>query len=364
MEPNPGPVPDPDLAVQADLAATHDHDQEDATARHEQIASALWVALRQLGVTGGQMLILGEDPEVYAGLPATERRIPHGTTAELTAPVPSTRWPHTGLPLRRPLNLDPDPFDVVIDNIPSNDMVLRSTEASEKHLEYQQLHVLGAIGLTRPGGIIALLASSRLLDHPDQRTRLQMEGAVDLLGAVRLPAGALRRTPGNDGPVDLLLMLRTWPVTTTFADSWPVTLDGTTVHLAEYFNDHPEHVLGTLTSQTNPWGSPTTTVVPHPGDLLPQLQAALNDITSSAHTRKLITQPAAADLDAPIGYSITEPETQIPRVNAERPVGELDEARAVVGRRRAQRRSTRPTTSSDPAQRARETHGDPETPGL
>lgn len=363
MEPTPGPVPDSDLAVQADLAAMHDHDHEDATARHEQIASALWVALRQLGVTGGQMLILGEDPEVYAGLPARERRIPHGMTAELTAPVPATRWPHTGLQLHRSRTPDPDPFDVVIDNIPSNDMVLRSTEASDEHLKYQQLHVLGAIGLTRPGGMIALLASSRLLDHPDRRARLQMEGAVDLLGAVRLPAGALRRAPGNDGPVDLLLMRRTWPVTTKFADSWPVTLDGTTVHLAEYYDDHPEHVLGTLTSQTNPWGPPTTTVVPHPGDLLPLLQAALNDITSSAHALGLTAQPDAADLDAPIGYTVTEPDTHIPRVHTERPVGELDEARAAVARRRAQRRETRPA-ASDPAQRARETRGDPEVPGL
>lgn len=55
MEPSPGPVPDPELGVQADLAATYDHGQEGAAAGHEQIASAFWVALRQLGVTSGQI---------------------------------------------------------------------------------------------------------------------------------------------------------------------------------------------------------------------------------------------------------------------------------------------------------------------
>lgn len=110
MEPTPGPVPDPDLALEADVAAMHDHDDdhEDATARREQIPSALWAALGQLGVTGQHLLVLGEDPEVYAGLPAAERRIPHGMTAELTAPVPATRWTHTGLQLRRHRTVAPD----------------------------------------------------------------------------------------------------------------------------------------------------------------------------------------------------------------------------------------------------------------
>jgi hypothetical protein len=60
-------------AGRADLVAMHDHDTMDAAGPHELIARKLWGALRTLGISGGRMLALGQDAELFAGLPAAER---------------------------------------------------------------------------------------------------------------------------------------------------------------------------------------------------------------------------------------------------------------------------------------------------
>lgn len=362
MDPTWNPEFEPGLAEIADLAALTDRETTDATVSHEQIAKELWTALNQLGVRG-QMLVLGEDPEVYAGLPETERRISPSATAELIGHVPGTTWPHTGLQLHQPSGKQPDPFDLVINNIPANDLVVHSTVGSARQWQQQATLALGSIGLTNPGGLTVLLASSRLLDDTESYVRREMSRAVELLGALRLPAGALRRAPGNDGTVDLILLHhRGSPGTTPFTESTPVTLDGRDVHVNEYYDAHPDHVLGTLTSRDNPWGPADTTVVPGRVDLATELRAGLNAIVRSARARGLTLPTDAADLDVSID-STRESGDQAPRRPSAIRAQDLGVARDVVARLRAQRLNADRTTPGRPAP-ARSSGPKPEPPEL
>ena len=349
------------LAELADLAALTDRETTDATGSHEQIAEELWTALRRLGVRG-QMLVLGEDAEVYAGLPQTERRISQGAAAELVGQVPGASWPHIGLQLHQHPGTQPDPFDLVIDNIPANDLVAHSTVGSARQWQQHAINALGSIGLTCPGGLTILLASSRLLDDTESYVRREMSRAVELLGAFRLPAGALRRAPGNDGTVDLILLHhRGSPSTTPFTESIPVTLDGREVHVNEYYDAHLDHILGTLTSRDNPWGPADTTVVPGGVGLATELRAGLDAIARSARTRGLPLPANAADLDVSIDSATRESGDRAPRRPSAIRAQDLGEARAVVARLRAQRRDAFPITPEGPAPPR---SPEPEPPGL
>lgn len=360
MDPTWNPEFEPGLAELADLAALTDRETSDATAPHALIAKELWTSLRRFGVSG-RMLVMGEDAEIYAGLPRTERLISPGATAELIGLVPGSPWPHTGLHLHQHPGTQPDPFDLVITNMPANDLVARSTVGSARQWQQHAINALGSIGLTSPGGLTVLLASSRLLDDTDSHVRREMSRAVELLGALRLPAGALRRAPGNDGTVDLILLHhRGSPGTTPFTESTPVTLDGRDVHVNEYYDAHPDHVLGTLTSRDNPWGPADTTVVPGCVELATELRAGLNAIVRSARARGLTLPADAADLDASID-SMRESGDRAPRRPSAIRAQDLGEARDVVARLRAARRNADPNTPDRPAPSR---SPGPEPPGL
>ncbi|WP_419703108.1 hypothetical protein [Promicromonospora sp. NFX87] len=360
MDPTWNPEFEPGLAELADLAALTDRETSDATAPHALIAKELWTSLRRLGVSG-RMLVMGEDAEVYAGLPRTERLISPGATAELIGLVPGSSWPHTGLQLHQHPGTQPDPFDLVITNMPANDLVTRSAVGSARQWQQHAINALGSIGLTSPGGLSVLLASSRLLDDTDPYVRREMSRAVELLGALRLPAGTLRRAPGNDGTVDLILLHhRGSPGTTPFTESTPVTLDGRDVHVNQYYDAHPDHVLGTLTSRDNPWGPADTTVVPGRVGLATELRAGLNAIVRSARARGLKLPADAADLDVSID-SMRESGGRAPTRPSAIRAQDLGEARAVVARLRAQRRNADPITPDHPAP---STSPGPEPPGL
>ncbi|MFC7650560.1 hypothetical protein ACFQX6_67080 [Streptosporangium lutulentum] len=74
----------------------------------------------------------------------------------------------------------------------------------------------------------------------------------DLIGAIRLPNGAHQRAAGTKALTDILFLRRREngraPDETSWELSKPITLAQGPVRLNEYFHDHPEQVLGTLST--------------------------------------------------------------------------------------------------------------------
>src|SRR5699024_11388597 len=107
-----------------------------------------------------------------------------------------------------------------------------------------------------------------------QRTTARREFAryADLVGGVRLPAGAMRSSAGTDVMTDVLVFRRrkrdetvdqdavdAWvePGTTTVVDAEGVAHS---VVLSQYFATHPNQVIGTVQGATDQWGKVTYSV--------------------------------------------------------------------------------------------------------
>ncbi len=95
-----------------------------------------------------------------------------------------------------------------------------------------------------------------------------MAERAELLGAIRLPNNAFRANAGTDVVSDIIfLQKRDRP-----ADLEPAwvqlvrTEDGFSVN--QYFVDHPEMVLGNLTTENTQYGREELTVVPIEGAML------------------------------------------------------------------------------------------------
>jgi len=360
-------------AARADMSAMLDHRTADATDAHALIARHVWKTLRWLGISEGRMLVHGPDPEVFAGLPPSERRLEPGTAAGFTAQIPPGRdpdatWPHSGTVLRV---LDDDTFhdeyDAVIAVAPYVDVAMHRRNSGDLRQLTQTTGVVSALENTEPGGFVIAMVSQELLDAPDPAFREYIAGLADLVGAVRLPAGALRPEPGNDGRVDLLVLRRHFGQPSEpqiFLRSLVHEDNGLRAHLNAYSLAHPKQVLGLLTIQATSWGPPELTVLPSGRGLEHDLTTGLTAIVAYARqaglTADTVASPRTAyeiNLDAPIDYIPVDLPDNIHGVD-------LDAARDRINRLRAQRQTPSPGNDEHGPTPPRRTGSDPRGPSL
>lgn len=348
-------------AARADATAIIDHRTTDASDTYAMIARNVWAALRRLGIGGGTMLVLGQDPEIFAGLPRDERRLEPGALAGFTATVPLATAgtglaPHPGLRLRQWDSESRVAHDVVIGVPEWSDVALhRPGAAAERRVE-QVIGILGCLANTAKGGYAVTMVNSGVLDDLDHEGRRLIAELGELVGAVRLPAGALRENPGNDAVVDLLIWRRSFGLPVEghpFLPAHPQQLNGHRVHINEYYLARPRQVLGRLTARTSPWGPPEMTVLPFTGlGLDRDVTAALDAIVQHACDVGLTAATDhSIDLDAPIGYQLTNR-------------SEARAARERVTRLREQRRHREVGDPGRPSPAARPQRRDTDRPGM
>ncbi|GAA4706558.1 hypothetical protein APR04_001737 [Promicromonospora umidemergens] len=239
----------------ADTAVAERHITLDADAGYALLAQRIWTALRGLGVERGRMSAFGDHAATLAGAPDPDTRTNY---QEWVADIPPASraahpaWPHDGLSLRARSETEPVVHDLVFASLPYSDLHFRSQYGRDRSLEIHQKFLTNAVASTFPGGILAAVTTHRVLDNPDPAVRELLLDNADLLGAVRLPATALRPQLSDDdaAPIDLLLLRRRIPGDAVhsafFLDVAPVAVPGRVAFVNEYFSMfYPEHVAGT-----------------------------------------------------------------------------------------------------------------------
>ncbi|GAB4086402.1 hypothetical protein GCM10028784_30320 [Myceligenerans cantabricum] len=292
--------PGPEAAEVADRVAIHDHTHTPASDAHEILAKRIWTAMYDLGAglrPGSQWMTLGVDAEIFAGAPAGQRSYPTGAVEAFIGQIPvTTSWPPHDTRARSLDALtasDDVNCDVVIVNAPHSDVDLHTPERRADRLRTDTEGISTGLITTRPGGMLAAVVSTDWLDSPNPRLRAAVADHTDFLGAVRLPGATLRQAPGTDRPVDLILLRHRphdrkpqhGPTIQPFQNTYQIPLDGHQVLLNEYFDAHPEHILGRLTSEHTTWSDEARTTVLAEGShpLGARLEIALAHIVHVAH---------------------------------------------------------------------------------
>ncbi len=152
-------------------------------------------------------------------------------------------------------------------------------EAVKRVLNIHNYFFAKAIDQVRPGGIVAFVTSRYTLDSKDSAARKHIAERADLLGAIRLPNNAFRANAGTDVVSDIIfLQKRDRPM--DHEPAWVQlgkTADGIAIN--SYFADHPEMILGKLTTENTQYGKEEATVVPIEGaNLADQLREAVQQL--------------------------------------------------------------------------------------
>lgn len=264
-----------------------------------QIATAIWHTVRELGFDRGRVLEPGCGPGIFLGLAPPGAELVGVELDPTTARVGRALYPGANIRAESfALTRLPDGyFDLAIGNVPFADVRLHDPRHNPREHSLHNHFILKSLALTRPGGLVAVLTSHYTLDAANPAARREMNALADLVGAIRLPTGAHRRTVGTDALMDLLILLRRHPEDPERDSGWETTrlidAGGRQVRINSYLAEHPEMILGELAVEQGMYGAETLHARPSDGlEQTPaRLRQALDQLTGLARQRGLVAGP-------------------------------------------------------------------------
>ena len=184
-----------------------------------------------------------------------------------------------------------DFYDLAVGNVPFGQYKVNDKAYNKLGFSIHNYFFAKAIDQVRPGGIVAFVTSRYTMDSKDSTARKHMAERADLLGAIRLPNDAFKANAGTEVVSDIIfLQKRDRPI--DHEPDWVQlgkTEDGFAIN--QYFADHPEMVLGVLSTESTQYGREELTVAPLEGiSLADQLAEAVRHIEG---------QYTAAEVDTP-----------------------------------------------------------------
>ena len=188
-----------------------------------------------------------------------------------------------------------DFYDLAVGNVPFGQYKVNDKAYNKLGFSIHNYFFAKAIDQVRPGGIVAFVTSRYTMDSKDSTARKHMAERADLLGAIRLPNNAFRANAGTDVVSDIIfLQKRDRPI--DHEPDWVQlgkTEDGFAIN--QYFVDHPEMVLGVLSTESTQYGREELTVAPIEGaNLADQLAEAVQHIEGQ-YTEVEVETPDIAD---------------------------------------------------------------------
>ena len=190
-----------------------------------------------------------------------------------------------------------DFYDLAVGNVPFGQYKVNDKAYNKLGFSIHNYFFAKAIDQVRPGGIVAFVTSRYTMDSKDSTARKHMAERADLLGAIRLPNNAFRANAGTDVVSDIIfLQKRDRPI--DHEPDWVQlgkTEDGFAIN--QYFVDHPEMVLGVLSTESTQYGREELTVAPIEGaNLADQLAEAVQHIEGQ-YTEVEVETPDIADAE-------------------------------------------------------------------
>ena len=190
-----------------------------------------------------------------------------------------------------------DFYDLAVGNVPFGQYKVNDKAYNKLGFSIHNYFFAKAIDQVRPGGIVAFVTSRYTMDSKDSTARKHMAERADLLGAIRLPNNAFRANAGTDVVSDIIfLQKRDRPI--DHEPDWVQlgkTEDGFAIN--QYFADHPEMILGVLSTESTQYGREELTVAPIEGaNLADQLAEAVQHIEGQ-YTEVEVETPDIADAE-------------------------------------------------------------------
>jgi N12 class adenine-specific DNA methylase len=291
------------------------------------VAEAMWAGLQRLGLGAGVNMLepacgignfFGLMPEALQGGERVGVELDPITAGIAARLYPDASVSHRGF---QDMPLVKDHYDLAIGNPPFGDYGVHDANMPRRFTRpIHNYFFAKSLEHVRPGGIIAFITSHYTMDSRDSTLRDHLAEHADLLGAVRLPNTAFKGNAGTEVTTDILFLRKREPGAEPSGAQWSqaveVEVEGQKLLVNEYYQSHPEMMLGRLGLGEMYGGMKELTLHPLEGGFQrEQLREALNTLPEGVYV------PRDLGRGPPATVRITEPE---------RFIGVKDGAYAVV----------------------------------
>lgn len=217
----------------------------------------MWQGLAAAGYTEGRVLEPGCGTGNFAATAPRPQDIVGVEIDPISALIAAARHPETQI--RREnfidFNVADDSFAVTIGNVPFDQSKPYDPDRNRAQLSTHNYFISKSIDLTAPGGLVAVITSTHTADarRAGYDARQAFAERADFLTGLRLPSGrtgAFAAHAGTQVATDILVFRvrdegqEPSELTVQFLNTVEQTVDGHDLRINEFFDTHPDHILG------------------------------------------------------------------------------------------------------------------------
>ncbi|HEU5002562.1 MAG TPA: SNF2-related protein [Actinomycetota bacterium] len=255
----------------------------------------MWGAVRDLGFEGGRVLEPGCGSGNFIGLAPSDLAL-EMVGVELdptTAAIAAALYPRASIRAEgfEQTRLPDGSFDLVVGNVPFARVVLHDLSHNRGRHSLHNHFIIKSLHLSHPGALVAVITSRFTMDARNPAARREISELADLVGAVRLPGGAMQAAAGTGAVTDLLVLRRRGvgepPAGVAWERTVPLELADGQLSVNQYFAEHPAQILGELRATGGQYSELDLQVVAGPEPLETSLAAALAAVVGEGKRRAL-----------------------------------------------------------------------------
>lgn len=272
------------------------------------LISSIYAALNHFGVKGNNLIL---EPSMGTGnfFGFMPKDISAGSKLygveldNLTGRIAAKLYPQANVQIKgfEDTSFPDNKFDIVVGNVPFGGYGVADSAYNKYNFKVHDYFLAKSIDKVKPNGIVAIVTSKGTMDKQNSSARKYIAERAELLGAIRLPNTAFKQTAGTEAVADILFFRKREEKLTDLSNEEWIKTDKTSdgFEINEYFVNHHQMILGTLTEEVGLYGCKDITVKPDGRDILKVMAEAIFQLPKAFYNvpESPITDEFAIEVD-------------------------------------------------------------------
>lgn len=280
----------------------------------KEVIDGIYAALSQFGVKGNNRII---EPAMgtgnfYGFMPkeiADGAKLYGVELDNITGRIATKLYPQVKVQIKgfEETTFPNNCFDLMVSNVPFGGYTVFDSEYNKHNFYIHDYFIAKGIDKIKPNGLMAVVTSKGTMDKLNPSVRKYIADRAELLGAIRLPNTAFKKTANTEVITDILFFRKREEMINASVENTEWLSVGTTAEgyeLNNYFINRPEMILGTLAKEHGLYGAEDITIKPDGRELPDALKEAIEHLPRDFYINPEYTAEEEKDTGIEVDYDV------------------------------------------------------------